>query len=150
MISNYNFFDISILRQVPEIRQFHQFSFTSQQPMLNSQQPSAWSSTSKCAQDWHSGLSPPSPILMSLPKNEKTFMYAIVVEIIVSINTINYQTILSLNTFTDEWFYCSILSPHKKPHNEKNSSFSGNIHVKAELLDQHGSKIQENGLTLTL
>ena len=58
MISNDNFFDISILRQVPEIRQFHQFSFPSQQPMLISQQPPAWSSTSKSAQDWHSGLSP--------------------------------------------------------------------------------------------
>ena len=38
MISNDNFCDVSILRQVPEIGQFHQFSFTSQQPMQNSQQ----------------------------------------------------------------------------------------------------------------
>ena len=69
MISNYNFFDISIIRQVPGIRQFHQFSFTSQQPMLNSQQPPAWSSTSKCAQDWHSGLSPHPSEFIEKPKN---------------------------------------------------------------------------------
>ena len=45
MISNDNFFDISILRQVPEIGQFHQSSFTSQEPMLNSQQSSTGHST---------------------------------------------------------------------------------------------------------
>ena len=59
----------------------------------------AWSSTSKCSQDWHSGL---FPHLMSLSKNEKTFMYSMVVEVILPINTINHRTILSLNTLTDK------------------------------------------------
>ena len=42
-ISNDNLFDISILRQVPEIWYFHQFSFTYQKSMLNSQQNFHWS-----------------------------------------------------------------------------------------------------------
>ena len=41
-LSNDNFLDISILHQVLEIEQFHQFSFTSQQLMLNSQQNLHW------------------------------------------------------------------------------------------------------------
>ena len=81
-------------------------------------------------------------------------MYAVVVEVILPKNIINHRKILSLNTLTDEkgekrrwkltvqcWFYCSKLSPHKKPHNE-NPSFSGNIYVKAELLGKRGSKMQ--------
>ena len=114
MISNDNFFDISILRQVPEIGQFHQSSFTSQQPMLNSQQSSTGHSTHQRAAplslvnlfrsevcrhqskmktlfinaiempptraahgNIHNiGIQVYPPCLMSLSKNQKTFMYA--------------------------------------------------------------------------
>ena len=39
---------------------------------------------------------------MSLSKNQKAFMYATVMEVILSTNTINHQKILSLNTLKDE------------------------------------------------
>ena len=57
--------------------------------------PPAWSSTSKCSQDWYSGLFPYPYEFIEKPK---TFMYAIVVEVILPINTINHRTILSLNS----------------------------------------------------
>ena len=49
--------------------------------------PPAWSSTLKCSQDWHSGLSPHPYEFIEKPK---AFMYAIVVEVILPINTINH------------------------------------------------------------
>ena len=39
---------------------------------------------------------------MSLSKNEKASMYATVMEVILSTNTINHQKILSLNALKDE------------------------------------------------
>ena len=140
MISNDNFFDISILHQVPEIGQSHQFSFNSQCQTLNrtstghsthqretplnlakcftqrfavrhpneqqtlfinpTEIPPAWSSTYKCSRYCHSGLSPSS--LWVCKNKTKKFMYAMLVEVILPINTINHQTILSINTLTEE------------------------------------------------
>ena len=129
MISNDNFFDISILRQVPEIGQFHQSSFTFQQPMLNTQQSSTGHSTHQraallslvnlfCSEvcrhpskmktlfinaiemppTWAArgnihkiGIQVYPPCLMSLSKNQKTFIYAIVVEVILPISTTIHQ-----------------------------------------------------------
>lgn len=49
LISNDNFFDIFMLRQVSEIGQIHQSLFTSQQPMLNFQQNFHWPFNSSAA-----------------------------------------------------------------------------------------------------
>ena len=60
--------------------------------------PPAWSSTSKCSQDWHSGLSPNSYEFIEKAKNIHVGYgcgsnFA---------DKYGHQTILSLNTLTDE------------------------------------------------
>ena len=140
--SNDNLFGTSILRQVPEIWYFHQFSFTYQKSMLNSQQnfhwsfnsswgntiqlsqpvslrglpsyiqneqqtlfinpteiPPAWSNTAKCAQGWHSGLSPPHPYEF-VEKLKKRFCMLSMFTIInkVTWNLLNLVSVISFET----------------------------------------------------
>ena len=60
--------------------------------------PPAWSSTSKCSKDWHLGLSPNLYEFIEKPKNVHVYCCGG----FLPINTINNQTILSLNMLTDE------------------------------------------------
>ena len=106
--SNDNIFDISIIDQVAEIGQFHQFSLTSEQTILNSHQ------------NFHGSACNNSQVIINTTCVKQHFKIFIKLTFkfnlqslwvyrktknclcILPINTINHRTILLLNTLTDE------------------------------------------------
>ena len=93
---------------------------------------------------------------MTLPKNQKVLMYDMVVEVIFtdkydkSPNNVIIKHVDRRirgktgigNLLFDADFTAAYYHLIKSHVTKKNPSFSENIHVKAELLDKHGSKIK--------